>query len=201
MKFYEVKIQGISDLLQHRFPGEEPQPSEKGGISATIGSASSKHETDWIQSLYLLEDGRLYQPEQHLHGAMIKAATLIKMPGRRGKTYKDFVIANIFIVPAFIPHRVTFSDFQKARKESGPVPDGYPDRVYIDRRPVRIQKARIMRLRGALVKGWELEFQIECTDDNIRGDILKLILDEAGKIGIGDFRPRFGRFMVTKFES
>jgi hypothetical protein len=198
MKSFNVEIQGIADLLQHRFPGEELQPSERGSIPGAVGSARGKLE-EWKQCLYLLSDGTIYQPEQHIHGAMIKATT-VKIPGRRGKTYKDFIIANIFIDPAFIPHGVTIDSFNEARKTTGPVPDNFLDTVYIDRRPVRIQKARIMRLRPAIVKGWKLAFEIQCADDEVRSDVIKLILDEAGRtIGIGDFRPRFGRFIVTKF--
>jgi len=74
----------------------------------------------------------------------------------------------------------------------------------IDRRPVVIQRARIVRERPML-KEWALEFTIEYDEDEIHKGTLKEIMDYAGRrVGIGDFRPSnggpFGRFIVTKFD-
>ena len=199
MKRYEVTIQGTADLLMNGFPMEEPTDGEKGAVQ---NKGAKDYSEEWRGKLYLMDDGGLYQPEAHIIGALVKASVTVKIPGRRGKTYKDAVNGGVFVEPAYIPHQVNLSDFEGAKVMTGPAPDGFKGKAYIDRRPVRVQRARVMRLRPALVKGWELTFEIQTLDDDFRPDALKNILDTAGReVGIGDFRPRFGRFMVTRFSA
>ncbi|GAI19389.1 unnamed protein product, partial [marine sediment metagenome] len=63
-----------------------------------------------------------------------------------------------------------------------------------------IQRARIMRARPRFDK-WELDFTIDFDDEIIGKDKVNEILTYAGqRIGIGDYRPLFGRFIVTKFQ-
>lgn len=196
MREYNVTIQGTADLLMNAFEvvGDTPPAPPTG--------AAKDYSDEWIQKLYLLDDGTLYQPEAHLIGTLIKAATSHKVPGRRGKTYKDTVKGGIFIEPAYIPHKANLSDFEQAVVITGPAPDGAKYNVYVDRRPVRVQSARVTRYRPALRKGWELTFRVQALDDEFQPAALKAILDTAGReVGIGDFRPRFGRFMVTHFEA
>lgn len=198
MKEYQVTIQGTADLLQNAF-GMGPTPGEEGGTKATVAADWSQ---EWRAKLYVMDGGVIYQPEVHLVGALVRSAVTVKIPGRRGKTYKDAVNGGLFIEPAYIPHHATIADFENAPVMTGPAPDGFEGAVYIDRRPVRVQRARVMRLRPALCKGWELTFRIQLLDDDFRTDALKTILDTAGReVGIGDYRPRFGRFIVTRFEA
>ena len=52
-----------------------------------------------------------------------------------------------------------------------------------------------------LFKEWECTFTIEVINEDLDKTILKEILESAGKFkGVWDFRPEFGRFIVTKFE-
>jgi hypothetical protein len=41
---------------------------------------------------------------------------------------------------------------------------------------------------------------IETLDEQLPVSAIKEILDYAGKVGLGDYRPRFGRFIVTEFK-
>lgn len=197
MKQYNVTIQGTADLLQNSYPLIEGDP--KGGKKSTT---AKDYSSEWRGKLYLLDDGGVYQPESHLLGCLVKAAVTVKIPGRRGKTYKDPVKATVFIVPSCIPHNgINLADFEEAKPITGPAPDGFASKVYIDRRVVRVQRAAVVRYRPAIVKGWELSFRIDVLDDDFQGDVLKGIMDTAGaQVGIGDYRPRYGRFMVTRFE-
>lgn len=199
MKTFKVTIQGTADLLMNAFPMEQPTAGEKGSTKATVAKDWSQ---EWREKLYALDDGTIYQPEAHLIGALVKAAVTEKIPGRRGKTYRDAVKGGVFIEPACIPHeQVRVADFEEAPVITGPAPEGFKERVYVDRRPVRVQRARVIRLRPALCRGWQLKFQLQTLDNDFRIDALKSILDTAGReVGIGDFRPRFGRFIVTNFE-
>jgi len=51
------------------------------------------------------------------------------------------------------------------------------------------------------IEDWSLDFTLEVNDDRIDSDVVKQILETAGmQIGIGAYRPRFGRFEVTSFK-
>ncbi len=127
--------------------------------------------------LYENEDG-IYTPGEHIERSLQKAGTQFKFKGK--KTYMDFIKAGVFVKPDCLIHK-------------------NQDWI-VDRRAVVIQRSRIMRLRPKLIE-WELDFDIEVIDPNIDLKKLNEILVYAGQyIGIGDYRPKFGRFLVTKFE-
>ncbi len=71
----------------------------------------------------------------------------------------------------------------------------------IDARGVVIQRARVIRWRPKFNQ-WKFQFKITILDDeNISVPVVKDILEKAGSTkGIGDYRPRYGRFMVTAFQ-
>ena len=148
---------------------EESNVSKKGHVYVDEEEANKRLIKD--------KDGIICQPGIHFEASMIKSATEFKFSGR--KTYKDLFKAGVFVDPLYIPHRIqTFE---------------------IDKQPVVINKARIMRCRPRF-DDWELEFKIQIRDDRIEGLIVKEVLENAGKYhGIGDYRPRYGLFEVTKF--
>ena len=170
----DVTIKGVSPLLQHRFPVPDEDPKWKDHFGV------QDYSEDVLKALYVDEQGTIYQPADHILGALIKAATDFKMPGKGKKTYKDLIKSTVFIYPDAIPHKI------KEWKT--------------DRKPVVIQRARIIRERPRFDE-WELDFAIEVTDTQLPIASLKRILEHAGNYkGIGDYRPRYGRFMVTKFK-
>ncbi len=130
--------------------------------------------------LYLDVKGIVVQPAEHIEAAMAKAGVQFKMKGQGKKTYKDFVKSGVFITPELIPH-----DKQK---------------WVVDKRRVVIGKASIMR-RRPMFTGWSLKFVIDVINPEIDLEVLRKILDYAGKfIGIGDQRPKYGRFTVTDWK-
>lgn len=184
----DVKVTGIAPLMQHRFPMPDFENMGKGGKRV---SGKVDYSEEWRQSLYTNSEG-IFQPAVHFEGAMVKAGASFKVQGRRGMSYKELIKANVFVTPDEIPFGV-------------PVPDKLDtdaDKpLYLDMRPVVVQRARVVRLRPTFKSGWSLEFSIEVLDDQIPYEMLQDILSYAGKtVGIGDFRPRFGRFNVSRFE-
>jgi hypothetical protein len=179
----DVEIVGTAILLQNRFEGD------KGNHKATTT------EIDWSQSwrkaLYV-KDGMVVQPSDHILGSMTKAAASFKIQGKRGKTYKDAINAFVMIEPVYLSHGI-------------PVPEELSEDadqpIYVDIRPVVVQRNRVERYRPALKEGWKLAFKIICIDDGLPSSVLNDVLILAGRtVGIGDHRPRFGRFMVSRFE-
>ena len=70
----------------------------------------------------------------------------------------------------------------------------------IDARPVVVQRARVICWRPKFNK-WKLHFNMTVlNDDQLSLGTLREIIDYAGKNGIGDYRPRFGRFVVVNWK-
>lgn len=175
MKRIEVEITGTSPLLQHRFATEdhgENTPKSKKKVYVPREEAE--------KCLYKNTQGELYQPAEHIFQSMVRAAVDFKFEKRR--TYKDVITSGIVVQPEEIP-LITEGQYE------------------IDARGAVIQRARVIRWRPRFNK-WKLKFVIDILDDdNVSIPTLKDILERAGATkGIGDYRPRFGRFMVTAFK-
>jgi len=173
MEKYRVRLKNAegSALLQHRFAqSSDGSASKKGTVYVPEEEAQA--------ALYLDEDGNYVEPASHIEGSLVKAGATFKHKGR--KTYKDLFKAALFVEPELIPLET----------------EGYE----VDTRPAVVQRARIWRSRP-LFKKWEMEFTIvNIADDLVAARIVKEILEHAGtSVGIGDFRPRFGRFEVVSF--
>lgn len=146
---------------------------------------------EWMKSLYWNDEIGIYQPAIHIEGAMIKAASNFQIPGKRGKTYKDIFKSAVFVRPDYIPFGMKGEP--KKLLEQG--------KFDIDLRPVVVQRSRVERARP-MFRNWDLKLQIEIQDEQIPADVIKEVLDHAGKFcGIGDFRPRYGRFQVVHFDT
>lgn len=170
----QVSIEGISPLLMNRFAEDTAEDVIKRVTGKPV-------QPEIAVSLYVLPDGTIYQPATHIEGAFIKAAANFKITGKGKKTYKDLAKSSIFVEPDAIAHEI---------QEYG-----------IDKRPVvnPTTRGRVIRARPILNE-WALKFRIKVLDDQFPREVVKVILDYAGSsVGIGDYRPRFGRFIVTEF--
>lgn len=68
-----------------------------------------------------------------------------------------------------------------------------------DRRGVKVTTSRVIRTRPKFTD-WKVTFTIELTPCELNETDLKTAIINAGVyIGIGDFRPRFGRFTLDSF--
>ena len=176
MKTFEISIQGIRPLLMHRFPEETADEQ----IQKRTGSNITKNEAEGF--LYKLANGIIYEPAEHIEGALRQAAKDFRIPGKRMRTYSVLIVAQVEVEPRTIPHKIQ-NWVTDARSVVMPSTRG-----------------RIMRYRPRFDE-WKLDFRIVVNDDQIPTEVIKGILDHAGNHeGIGDYRPKFGRFIVTKFE-
>lgn len=184
----DVSVKGISPLMQHKFPMPEFATMAQGSKRQT---GATDYTQQWREYLYTNSQG-VFQPAVHFESAMIAAAVNFKIQGKRGKTFKDLFRAAVFCSPDEIPHGISVPEELDTDADKP---------LYLDLRPVVVNRARVVRIRPTFKPGWELDFEIAVMDDSIHSDLVNDILSLAGKtVGVGDYRPRFGRFMVTKFE-
>ena len=168
----KISVEGVAPLLMNKFVEAKQGESNR-------GKKIYVPEEEAEKKAYRTIDKKLYLPNTHFKASMVKAGTEIKVSGR--KTYKEFVKSGIFI------------------DEQEIVLDQQEYEIFAC--PVVIGKARVMSWRP-MFKKWSCSFTIELADEEwLNPTVIKQILESAGKYkGVGDFRPEFGRFKVTKFK-
>jgi hypothetical protein len=189
MYIVDVQVTGVAPLLEHRYPVPDFADLGKG---SKLQTGSPDYTQEWRKYLYVDSAGQVFQPAAHFEGAMTKAAAGFKVTGKRGKTYKDLFSSSVFVTPDQIPHGIAAPQELDADADKP---------LYLDIRPVVVQRSRVVRIRPTFKPGWVLDFEITCIDDQIPSSVINEVLILAGRtVGIGDFRPKFGRFMVSRFE-
>lgn len=177
MEKIKVRIEGTRPLLMH-------SPNSLGKKSGR-GERIPEPEDEAERALYKDEKGHVVVPALNILATMKASSKEYKVPGKGKKTFMNYIFAGLQVNPTNIPLRGV---------------NGEDPEWEIDIRPVVVQKARIMRARPKFNE-WALEFEVEILDAIIRPENIREFLESAGKYtGIGDFRPLFGLFEVTKYE-
>lgn len=173
-----VQLTGSSDLLFHRWNCEAVDEKAK----AAKGSKAKK--TDDISTyVYRNEKGELCLPGEYVRQSLIHAAKFKQDPRSPRKSAMDLFKAGLVSL-------TPLASF------------GVKDWDYLDRRRVTIQRNGINRERPAMREGWKAEFQLLVNlPEYISPSLLQEVLVNAGRlVGVGDFRPTYGRFHVTNFQ-
>lgn len=173
-----VKIRGDADFLFHRYSPESVIEKSK----AAKGSKAKK--TDDVESyVYRNERGNLCIPGEYLRGAIINAAKFRQDPRSPRKSAMDLFKAGVLSLTAL-------ADLGKSKWD------------YEDQRRVVVQRNAVPRIRPAIKAGWTVEFQFLVNlPEYINQELLHDVIQQAGRlVGIGDFRPTYGRFQIVNFK-
>jgi hypothetical protein len=171
-------IEGVSDLLFHRWNNEAV--AEK--AAAAKGSKAKK--SDDVESyLYRNEAGEICLPGEYVRQAIIAASKFRQDPRSPRKSACDLIKAAVFVTTGLASLGKKEFDFE-------------------DRRRVTVQRAGITRTRPAFKAGWKARLELMVNlPEYVSRELLYDLLASAGRlIGVGDFRPTYGRFMVTAFK-
>lgn len=172
-----VTLEGSSDILFHRWNCEEVQAKS----DAPKGSASKKKDN--IESyVYRNDDGEICVPGEYLRMAIIAAAKFRQDPRSPRKSAMDLFKAAIVCMNPLASLGCDHWDYE-------------------DKRRVVVQRSGINRIRPAMKAGWKATFELMCNiPEYISHTILNEVIQVAGRlIGLGDFRPTYGRFNVVQF--
>jgi hypothetical protein len=183
-KTIEFTIRGISPLMLHNGALADPL-NEFAKRLKEISGKRNKTEADyramadieWEGGLYFDEDHRIVMPGENIEAAITAGGKKFKL----GDQCKAGILSDgdwpiIYEGP---------KDLEKLKA----------DPRFRDCRGVKIQKNRIMRTRPLFVP-WGLKFTVQYLPDL---DQVVKILDTVGRIiGLGDFKPKYGRFTVEK---
>lgn len=73
----------------------------------------------------------------------------------------------------------------------------YSDKRFTLRKGVALKKVRVIRVRPMIPTGWSITFTLEFDDSILnKNNLVKAMTDAGALIGLGDWRPKFGRFTV-----
>ena len=173
-----VEIEGTAALLFHRWSNEAVEEKAK----AAKGSKAKK--TDDVESyVYRTQDGEIGIPGEYLRMAIIGAAKYRQDPRSPRKSAMDLFKAGL----------VSLTDIASL---------GKADWDYLDMRRVMIQRNAVTRHRPAFLTGWRATFELQVLlPEYITPQVLHETVINTGRlIGLADFRPTYGRFLVVKFE-
>jgi hypothetical protein len=173
----KVAIQGSADFLFHRWNCEAVDEKSR----AAKGSKAKK--SDDVESyVYRTDEGELAIPGEYLRMAIIAAAKFRQDPRSPRKSAMDLYKAAV--VPLTMLASVGKAEWD-----------------YLDRRRVVIQRNGVNRTRPALRAGWKIAVELMVNlPEYVSPESLNDVIQSAGRlVGIGDFRPTYGRFQVIGF--
>lgn len=173
-----VTIVGVADYLYHRWNCEAVE------AKANAAKGSKAKKTDDIESyVYRMDAGDLGIPGEQLRMSIINAARFRQDPRSPRKSAMDLYKAGVVVLTSISPVGKRTWDYEHRCR-------------------VVVQRSGITRTRPALKLGWAAKFDIQINlPEYISPPDLNDVLANAGRLlGIGDFRPTYGRFQITKFE-
>jgi len=171
-------LEGTSPFLFHRWSNEAVEEKAR----AAKGSKAKK--TDDVESyVYRTPEGELAIPGEYFRQSIVGAARYRQDPRSTRKSAMDLVKAAV----------VAMTEYCSV---------GKVDWDYLDRRRVVVQRNAITRDRSALHAGWRCQVQFLVNlPEYVSPQLLYSMLSDAGRlVGVGDFRPTFGRFAIVNWE-
>jgi hypothetical protein len=173
-----VTVEGSADFLFHRWNCEAVDEKAR----AAKGSKAKK--TDDVESyVYRNDAGELCIPGEYLRMAIIGAAKFRQDPRSPRKSAMDLYKASVISLTPLATL-------------------GKKEWDYEDRRRVVVQRNGVNRVRPAMRAGWRATFDLMVNlPEYVDRNALRETIEQAGRlIGVGDFRPTFGRFGIVSFE-
>ncbi len=173
-----ITITGSADFLFHRWNAEAVDEKAKASKNS-----KAKKSDDVESYVYRSDSGELCIPGEYLRGSIINAAKFRQDPRSPRKSAMDLFKAAVVVATPLASLGVREWD-------------------YLDKRRVMIQRNGINRVRPAMKAGWAATFDLMIVlPEYVDRNALRETIESAGRlIGVGDFRPTFGRFGITKFE-
>lgn len=197
-------LRGKTDLLMHADSVEFADELEK--VRAEAGKELSKKGDDrspawsWLGCVYSDKE-HVAMPSANLATCLRQAGATIQIPGAKGKTLKEASQSGIVLASEYLTFKVKgkqipmkpLADLQ----ELGDGRDVFPQHqaavakfgftLFVKR--AAIGQAKHVRVRPRFT-GWEIHGQLEIVNtDILTPDMIARLFAEAGKKGLGDWRP------------
>jgi hypothetical protein len=189
-----VRWTGIRPLIMHNgrlaIPADEYTRKIKAVTKANKGSNKTEAKDaevarlEWEGSLYWDEKIHAYIPADNIE-------RVIQLGAQKSKMGKQ-IQAAVFC---------TEDSLRNPVKYDGPknLDALYATEGFVLTKTVVIQGKRIVRTRPIFPTGWSVEFDLEFDETVVDARTVMTAMHDAGRlIGLGDWRPKFGRFLVEQ---
>lgn len=185
MNIITLKLVGTRPILMHSDCFADPlNPLTKAHkqLTSKRKKTDDDHEliaqSEWSGGLYHDDDIGPYIPGINIESSLVAGGKLSKLGAQ-------------------LKRSVEIVDDRCELEYEGPrTRDGLWKAGFYDARSVKVSTARIMRYRPCFTK-WSLTCRIAFDPETINRDQVIKCMEDAGQyIGLGDFRPKFGRFEV-----
>jgi hypothetical protein len=191
MKTIKVKWTGIRPLVMHNGLMADPtnplvrrikEITSKGSKKLTDADHEERDRLEWDAGLYWDTQDGLIMPSDNIERC-------IQLGAQKSRIGKDVQAAVFCATPHAVINHAGPKDKDKL----------YADPRYTLRKGVAVQKSRIIRIRPMVPTGWSMTFDIEFDEGIVNPkNLLKAMADAGSLVGIGDWRPKFGRFLVEE---
>lgn len=180
----QVRITGKRPLLMHADKFANPLHSQTKAhkeLTAKRKKTDEDHEaiakSEWLGGLYIDEQGP-YLPGVNIEAAMIGGGKLSKLGTQ-------------------LKRSVEIMDEKCHLEYTGPKSaEALWEQGFYDARSVKVQQARLMRYRP-MFREWAVTCEVAFDAETINKEQVVKCLEDGGQYcGVGDYRPKFGRFTV-----
>lgn len=179
-----ITVTGSADLLFHAWNCESIE--EK----ANTAKGSNGRKSDDVESfVYRNDKSEICMPSEYLRMAIVNAAKYKQDPRSPRKSAMDLFKAGIVAVEPLVP-------MVNAQGKKTKVWD------VLHKCRVTIMRNGITRCRPCFHTGWQVTVAVQVQiPEYITPELLNEVVQMAGRlVGVGDFRPTYGRFQVIGFE-
>jgi len=188
MEALKVKITGIAPMLMHSDKLSNPlDPATKAHKEMTSKRKKTDEDlmdiakSEWMSSLYWDDSMGVYMPVQNVRKSLIEGARQNKL----GKHIERGVVFMDSKLPLEYPG---LRDREKM----------FDDGNFVDARTVVVSRSRLVRYRP-IFHEWSFEAEVIFDESVIdKRDILMCWANGGRLIGLGDFRPMYGRYEVEE---
>jgi hypothetical protein len=184
----QIQLQGVSPLLCHNGQTADPRNTYAKAMKAVSGKRKKTDadydelaRLEWLAGLYRI-DGDLVIPDYVIESAMIKGA----MKSKRGPQAK----CGLF----FTEHSSLEFDGKPAAITDDTLSEMFASGQFTHTIGVKVGMSKVMRTRP-MFRNWSISITAQYDPDvlNMR-DVEEIAIDAGKLVGIGDWRPKHGRF-------
>jgi hypothetical protein len=187
MATFQMQIEGIAPLLMHSARLADPMDDATKALAAVTGKRK-KTDDDHIEvarlehlgSLYISQEFGPFIPGQNIEAALFRGAARTK----QGTALKSALL---------VPQNVNPLIYRGPRDAQGL----WEDKAFVHRSSVKVGTSRVIRTRPVF-SSWQIAFEGDLDTEVVDKGSFEQIADTTGRlVGLGDWRPRFGRFTVS----
>lgn len=161
----------------------DPMTKAHKSLTSKRKKTDSDHEdiakSEWLGALYFDKKLGIHIPGQNIDACLIGGAKLRKQGTniKRAAMVVEDMVKLEYVGP---------KDPEKL----------FEDTRFVDVRGVKVGTAKLMRCRPKFIE-WSMSFSVSLDTELLNVDEFVEIARDAGRlIGLGDYRPRFGKFSV-----